>query len=150
MEEERLRADLLTAFEYCYQHEDWVTPLEEALEGITAGQAMLRPSGVEKGIWDIVLHLAVWNENIVERIETGGQSPRDEGAWPEPPDFEPESWKLAQDRLWRSLDRIREMLETTSIAQIQASPYGLPDLLCRFTHIAYHIGQITKLKEMIR
>jgi hypothetical protein len=26
-------------------------------------------------------------------------------------------------------------------------PYGLADLLCRFIHNGYHIGQITKMRE---
>ena len=34
------------------------------------------------------------------------------------------------------------------IAELDGPPYGLGDLLCRFIHVAYHIGQITKLREV--
>ena len=38
-------------------------------------------------------------------------------------------------------------LETNSLDALAGSPYGLGDLFCRFIHNAYHIGQITKLRE---
>jgi hypothetical protein len=40
------------------------------------------------------------------------------------------------------------MLETASMTQIENSKYGLPELLCRFIHAGYHIGQIIKMREL--
>ena len=42
---------------------------------------------------------------------------------------------------------LRALLETTPISKLEEAPYGLGDLFCRFIHNAYHIGQITKLRE---
>lgn len=149
MDDEALRKQILIAFEYSYQHEEWITPLDEVLDGITAAQAHSVPPESEKGIWDIVLHLAVWHENIVERIETGMATHPKEGAWPSRPSTPDEAgWEAAKQRLWSSLDLVKSMLETVPIDKINASPYGLGDLFCRFTHNAYHIGQITKLTEL--
>jgi hypothetical protein len=63
-----VRRDILVAFEFCHLHDDWVTPLAEALESITAAQAAARPDPESRSIWEIVLHLAVWNENVVQRM----------------------------------------------------------------------------------
>src|ERR1044072_5254609 len=125
MDDEALRKQVLIAFEYSYQHEDWITPLDEALKGVSAEQALLVPAAAEKGIWAIVLHLAVWLENIVERIETGVATHPVEGAWPSPP-AEPDTteWEAAKQRLWNSLGLVKSMLETVSLEQITASPYG--------------------------
>jgi hypothetical protein len=148
MDDAALKKDILTAWEYSYLHDDWVNPLEEALEGVTAEQALWRPGPDAMGIWDIVLHLAVWNENIVERVETGQAARPWEGAWPAIPEAKDEpAWEASKQRLTDSLESVRKMIEATSIEKIQASTYGLPDLLCRITHNGYHLGQITKIRE---
>lgn len=147
MNEEDLRKLLLIGLEYSYLHDDWVEPLEDALAGITADQARWRPAD-GMGIWDIVLHLAVWHENIVERVCSGETVGPAEGAWPPVPDVADEdAWTNAKGRLRRSLDSVRAMIETTPVSRLLAAPYGPGDLLCRFIHNGYHIGQIVKLRE---
>lgn len=149
MDEQTLRQTILTAFEYAYMHEDWVNPLDDALVGVTAEQAAWRPPGSEDmGIWDIVLHVAVWNENIVERIETGQNTHPTEGAWPaRAAVLDDAAWEAAKQRLRDSLDSVHRLIETVPFEKIDQSPYGLPDLMCRFNHVAYHLGQITKIRE---
>src|SRR6476659_1713269 len=105
MEEDAIRKELDIAFEYGYAHEDWVNPLAEALEGVSARAALWRPSAEGKGIWDIVLHLAVWNENIVERTETRQKAHPSEGAWPSPPSNPDETaWMRDKARLTASIE----------------------------------------------
>lgn len=146
---EKLRQDLVTAFEYCYLHDDWVYPLQEAVEGVTVEQALWKATPDGKCIWDIVLHMAVWNENIVERVETGENVRPQEGAWPELPTSPNEDcWHLAQKRLWKSLGAVQHMLEKVAWEKVESSPYGLPDILCRCIHNAYHLGQIEKIRQI--
>lgn len=147
MDEETLKKEIDVAFEYSYEHDDWVEPLDQALEDVSARAALWRPAD-GKGIWDMVLHMAVWNENIVERIETGQKVHPTEGAWPAPPDEPDEiAWKAAKQRLRRSLESVRRTIAESSLDKLQASPYGIGDLLCRATHMGYHLGQIVKIRE---
>jgi len=149
MDDAYLREHLLLGHEYSYKYDDWVHPLAEVLDGVTAQRALERARPDSKGIWDIVLHLALWNENIVNRVESGTKVRPAEADWPKPPSEADEAaWKSAQNRLWVSLDSVRKMLETTSMEAIRQSPYGLADLLVRFSHNAYHIGQIVKIREI--
>ncbi len=160
MNEQAVRSDLLIAFEYSYLHDDWVYPLADALSGVTAAEAAWRPGPNLKGIWDIVLHMAVLTENIVERMRSGEDAHPAEGAWPTvptaplvravgPPAVPDEAaWEAAQRRLWDALAALRAYIETNSLDALAGSPYGLGDLLCRFIHNAYHIGQITKMREL--
>ena|ERR1041385_297268 len=148
MDEQAFKHEVLTAFEYSYKHDDWVNPLDEALAGVTAEEAAWRPGPKGKGIWDIVLHLAVWNENIVERMKTGEASRPAEGAWPEPsPTRNEAAWQAAQQRLWDSLAALHAYIETNPLDSLKGH-YGLGDLFCRFIHNGYHIGQITKMREL--
>jgi uncharacterized damage-inducible protein DinB len=150
MTDEALRHHILVAFEYCYLHDGWVNPLAEALEGVTAEEALWRPGPEGKGIWDIVNHLAAWNENIVERVKTDEKSARPkEGAWPSPPGSpDEEAWEQAKVRLNKSLTSMQELIETEPMDNLVNRAYGIEDLFCRFNHIAYHLGQITKMREM--
>ena len=149
MNEEDLRKLLLIGFEYSYLHDDWVNPLKVALAGLTAEQVRWRPDE-GMGIWDIVLHLAVWNENIVARVSSGEAVRPEEGAWPPLPAVTDEvAWVGAKKRLWDSLDSVRSMIEATPVPKLLAAPYGPGDLLCRFIHMGYHIGQITKMRECV-
>jgi len=148
MEEETLRRELLVGLEYAYAHEDWVMPLDEALHDLTAQAALWRQGPSTPSIWEIVLHLAVWNENIVQRVTTGKPVHPDEGAWPALPEVrDGESWEAAKNRLQASIASVKTMIEETPLSTIQSGPWGIGDLLCRFTHVAYHLGQITRIRE---
>jgi hypothetical protein len=148
MTEQEIRDLLLINFEYSHQHDDWVYPLADALDGITAEQAAWKPGPGLMGIWDIVLHVAAWNENIIERIETGQKARPSEGAWPPKPDSLTEAnWEAAKTRLWASIAALRKLIETVPFEKVHSSPYGFGDLVCRFSHMAYHGGQIVKIRE---
>jgi hypothetical protein len=149
MDEPAVRRAVSIAFEYSYKHDDWVYPLVDALAGVTSTEAAWRPAPNVKGIWDIVLHMAVWTENIVERMRTGEDTTPADGKWPPPPAVPDEAgWEAAQQRLWDALAALQAYIDTHSLDALAGSPYGLGDLFCRFIHNAYHIGQITKMREL--
>lgn len=148
MSDDDVRKDVLVAFEYCYLQDDWVNPLDKALAGLSVIDALRNNGQDTKCIWEIVLHLAVWNENIVNRMLSGEPSRPAEGAWPALPSVADDgAWKAAKSRLWSSLELVKSTIETAPFERLIGPPYGLPDLLCRFTHMGYHLGQITKLRE---
>jgi hypothetical protein len=149
MDEEAMRRDVQVAFEYSYAHDDWVYPLADALAGVTAAEAAWRPGPGVKGIWDIVLHMTVWTENIVVRMRERRDVHPPEGPWPPPAEPNEAEWEAAQQRLWDALEALRAYIEANSLEALTVPPYGLGDLFCRFIHNAYHIGQITKMREMM-
>lgn len=144
--------DLLVVFEYAYQHDDWVNPLSEALAGVTPEEALWKPGVSGKGIWEIVLHMANWNENMVARMQGDPYARPAEGPWPALPEVRDDTtWAQSQQRLWDSLTALRAQIAATSSADLLArrEKWGslLDDVLCRYIHIGYHIGQITKIRE---
>jgi hypothetical protein len=149
LNEHETRELLKVGLEYSYLHEDWVHPLREVLEGLSAKQAAWMPGEQMKGVWDIVLHLTAWNCNIIERIETGEKARPKEGAWPPMPEVKSEeAWAAAQSDLWASVVALTALVDSVPLEKVRSSPYGFGDLLCRFTHMAYHCGQIVKLREI--
>lgn len=149
MTDDAILRELAIAFEYTYLHDDWVHPLEEALAGLSAKDAHRRHAPDSMGIWDIVLHTAVWNENIVERVRTGQNARPAEGSWPPPPENPDEAaWERDKQRLRDSLEAVRTMFAEGPLSAIENSPYGLADAMCRFIHVGYHIGQIVKIRDL--
>lgn len=157
--EQAVQRDVLSAFEYAHNEEEWIYPLADTLKGVSATEAAWTPpTGVPntRCIWQIVLHMAVWTENIVQRQaqRSRGEEPGEpsEGAWPSLPAVQDENaWADTQERLWNALTAFRTLIETTPpgamLDEGQVGYSQFADLLCRFTHNAYHIGQITKLRE---
>jgi hypothetical protein len=157
-----VQRDVALAFEYAHYEDEWVTwvtPLTDALAGLTAREAAWKPETGDadmRSIWEIVLHMTAWTDNVVERLaqrlrsEPMGRPA--EGNWPTLPDTHDDAaWEEAKQRLWESLAGLRAHIETTPpAAMLDQGTVGysqFADLLCRFIHNAYHIGQITKLRE---
>lgn len=147
MTEAQVKHEIAVAFEYSYQHDAWVEPLETVFDGLTAEQAARRLVPNSTTIWEIVLHLALWHENMIDRIETG-QPIHPPVAWPPTPETANEAeWEEAKMRLRDALESVREIIEREPLDKL-ASHYGLADLLCRATHNGYHLGQIIKMREL--
>lgn len=156
---EAVKRDMLIAFEYAHNEDDWVFPLSDALAGVSSEDALWKPTASDakqRCIWEIVLHMAVWNENVVQRMENRQRkepmSRPQEGAWPALPATTDEAaWEEAKRRLWASLSAMRNQIETTHMAMMldygEAGYSQFDDLLCRFFHNAYHIGQMVKMRE---
>jgi hypothetical protein len=67
---------------------------------------------------------------------------------PPPAVLDEAAWEKAQRRLWDALAALYAYIEASPLDSLSGSPYGLGDLFCRFIHNAYHIGQITKMREL--
>lgn len=157
MDEQALQREALYAFEYAHNREDFIYPLADALAGVTVQGALWRPGPDSRGIWDMVLHMASWTENGVQRMRSGKHSRPSEGAWPPLPAVPDEAaWQEAQRRLWDALAALRAQIQATpSTALLECTVTNahqnwspLEEVLCRLIHNAYHIGQITKLREL--
>jgi hypothetical protein len=79
----------------------------------------------------------------------GGPS---EGAWPPlPPTLDEDAWADMQRRLWEAIAAFRSHIAGTPPAALldpgDAGYTQFADLLCRLVHNAYHIGQITKMRD---
>lgn len=145
MTEAEIKREIAVAFEYAYRHEDWVEPLQSALAELDAERAARRFGPEDRSVGDIVLHLALWNENIVARIQRGDRSHPEE-SWPAPAEGEV-AWEAAQERLRASYAAVIATIEATPLDRL-AGGYGLADLLCRLVHCGYHLGQIVKMREL--
>jgi len=149
MERDRIVDQLRRAF----AGESWHGPaVEEVLEGMTAEIARARPIAAAHSIWEIVLHIAAW-EDVVRRWiqgEKGTLTP--EQNWPEVSDTSEAAWARALTTLREGHGRLLEAAARLHDEQLdeplgEKAPSRYVLLHGVIQHDLYHAGQIAVLKK---
>ena len=148
---------ILDQLKRAYEGEAWHGPsVREALADVTAAHAHARPLANAHSIWELVHHLAVW-ENVGRRRLTGDRaaidisSPED---WPPADERSEAAWEQAK----AALDRGHQAL-VKAIASVPESRLDEPIFDGMSTvyvtlhgvvqHDLYHAGQIAMLKKAL-
>jgi uncharacterized damage-inducible protein DinB len=135
----------------------WHGPcLRKLLDGVTAADAARRPLASTHSIWELVLHIAVWDEICARRlggelVEATTGSPVD---WPAVGETTDEAWRGALARLARAQATLAEAVESLGDASLEESAAG-----CSWTnhrmihgtlhHDLYHAGQIAYIRRAL-
>jgi uncharacterized damage-inducible protein DinB len=148
---------ILDQLKRAYEGNAWHGPaVKEVLAGVTAEQAHARPLRNAHSIWELMRHLAVWEDVGRRRLEGDRaqieiSSPED---WPAPSDTSEAAWEQAK----AALDRGHEAL-VEAIARVPESRLDEPIFEGMSTvyvtlhgviqHDLYHAGQIAMLKKAL-
>jgi uncharacterized damage-inducible protein DinB len=158
------KEELLDTLRRSFDGEAWHGPaLEDAVADVTAEEAVWKPAQHVHSIWEITLHVAGWAGEVASRLAGGTPKEPELGDWPEiGKDEDDEGWQDAIQRVFNARDVVmaaaRKLedadLDITSGTSIDPplgtgfSRAGLIEGLAQ--HNAYHAGQITLLKKLIR
>jgi uncharacterized damage-inducible protein DinB len=137
------------------------SPLKENLKNVTAAQAARRPPNGAHTIWELVLHITGWRNEVARRTigTPAGEPP--EGDWPAIGDPTPPRWTAALAALDESHERLvsavrqlsaDRLLEPTRDPRNRSLGTGVTyyELLHgAVQHDAYHSGQIALLKRVL-
>ncbi len=134
----------------------WHGPsLSEVLEGVTAKQAAAHPIKGSHSIWELVLHIAVWQKHILDRLQRGGMAEiPDELDWPEAGDTTEDAWKAALLQLRNINEELAYAVERSDDAKlhsrVRGKDYDFHFMLDGMSqHNLYHAGQIALLKKAL-
>lgn len=139
-----------------HRGEAWHGPsLSEVLDGVTAKQAAAYPIKGAHSIWELALHIAIWQKHILDRLERGGMAEiPDELDWPKVGETSEAAWKAALADLKKQNEELARAVEKTDDAKLHAPVRGkdydfyfMLDSLPH--HNLYHAGQIALLKKAI-
>ncbi len=132
----------------------WHGPsVTDALAGVTAARAARQPMPQAHSIWELVLHMTTWREEVCRYFEEGRYGPvSDERNFPQVGDVSDEAWKEAVDRLQQSQQRLvanlQELSEEDLGRQVEDNDCDCYLLLHGIIHHdLYHAGQINLLKK---
>ena len=135
------------------------SPLMHILEGVTHTQAAARPLPGGHSIWELVLHVAAWKNEVRSRLSGAPAGDPREGDWPPVGETTDAAWRQALEHLEVShrllVSAVRELPETklfepTNDARDRAMGTGVTyyELLHGLVqHDTYHAGQIALLKK---
>jgi uncharacterized damage-inducible protein DinB len=139
-----------------YKGDAWHGPsLSEVLEGVTAKQAAARPIKDAHSIWELVVHVAIWQKHILDRVQRGGMAEvPDELDWPEVGATSDAAWAAALADLKKqneALARVMEKLDDAKLhQQVKGKDYDFYFMLDSMPHHnLYHAGQIALLKKSV-
>ena len=148
-EVERIADQLNRAFE----GEAWHGPsVLNILDGITAQQAAARPFSGLHNIWEIMLHIAVWERACSSRLAGDRAELSDEEDWPKVAQTTEQAWgdarkalRQAHDELVLAVSKLDEgRLDQPIVAGMSSVYVTLHGVI---QHTLYHAGQIAVLKK---
>jgi uncharacterized damage-inducible protein DinB len=149
---ERISDQLKRAFE----GEAWHGPsVRELLETTTCGQAAKRPIPGAHSIWEIVVHISVW-ESIVRR-RLLGETITDlapEQDWPAVTNVTEPAWRKTLEELEKShlqtQQTIAQLTDERLAESVPGKGYSVYVMLHGvIQHDLYHAGQIALLKKAL-
>jgi uncharacterized damage-inducible protein DinB len=149
-------ANLKDAMKRIQEGDAWHGPaLRETLSDVSAEEASVRPIPGSHTIWELVLHIAAWQEVFLQRLLGQAADEPREGDFPPVTTSEEEEWKAALEMLERSHRKLLEyyaVLQNSSLEdKVVGKDYSVAFMLHGIIrHHVYHAGQIGLLKKLIR
>ncbi len=151
MSEMKRTLDLL---DRAYKKEAWHGPsLAETLDGVSAQLAAKRPLKGAHTIWELVNHIASWNEIVAERLAGGKPQVTAERNFPPMPKRPtPAAWKASLRRLGRTEAQFRAAVAKfpgRKIGRRRPGTQATWNVLIhgQIQHQLYHAGQIAMLRR---
>jgi uncharacterized damage-inducible protein DinB len=131
----------------------WHGPaLMELLADVDATKAAARPIRDAHSIWELVLHIEVWDRAAIVRLQ--GKQTQPEGDLNFPPVMNPteEAWRKTVAEVKRTHDALVEAVEALPdprlLDPVPGKPYDFyHNLHGVVQHDLYHVGQIALLKK---
>jgi uncharacterized damage-inducible protein DinB len=134
------------------------SPLSVILQGITHEQAAAKPLAGAHSIWELVLHITGWKNEVRHRLSGAPAGVPEHGDWPAVGDPTPEGWIDAREKLELAhrllVSAVKDFPETKLLVPsndardrergVGVSYYELLHGIVQ--HDVYHAGQIAILK----
>ncbi|MBI3568687.1 MAG: DinB family protein [Gemmatimonadetes bacterium] len=132
------------------------------LDGITAADAAARPVPGVHNIWESVLHLVAWTDEVAHRVQGEMAKEPARGDWPAMPEpANDEAWKrtlaelgAARQAVLDALDHSHEEDLHLAVKESGNEPHTqrtrVQTLAGLAEHDVYHFGQIALLKKALR
>ncbi|MDQ0271653.1 DinB family protein [Cytobacillus purgationiresistens] len=142
---------LLNVLDSTFDKESWYAPFKDAVEGLTAEQAIWKPSGeATKTIWENINHLIYYKESLAANLEGREWTHNldgDQTFYLTDQSNDDKEWKKVVERSENAQRNLRQVLSTISDRELdQNSLEG--KFMDNMLHDAYHTGQIIQLRKM--
>jgi uncharacterized damage-inducible protein DinB len=143
---------------HTFEKEAWQPSLAMAVEGLTAAQAAWKPGPRRHSIWQIVRHITLWKQAVLDALDGRVPSERalEQADWPEV-SGDDAAWQadvcalhaVSQQLIARAaVATDEEMARPAPTYQEYPGQVLAVRLVRTFTHDSYHAGQIRYLRAL--
>lgn len=140
-----LRSVLLEQLKDTHNQKDWFVPINVALEGLTAEQAMWSDGSGNHSVGQLAYHLLFWNERQVLKFK-GQKVPDFNGNNDETfNSFTKESWAETVKKLDAVMKELETLVQNADEAKLKE---WAPTIANISVHNAYHTGQIIFVRKL--
>lgn len=135
----------------------WHGPsLSEVLTDVTAEQAVAKPIEGTHSIWELVLHIAAWEDAVRRMLVKERVKVTDEENFPTVSDNSEEAWQKTIAHVAEINKRLRETLKEFPDEQLNELIIPIDERYSAYAtlhgvvqHTLYHTGQIVILKKIL-
>jgi uncharacterized damage-inducible protein DinB len=128
----------------------------EILEGVMAAQAAARPIARAHTIWELVLHIAAWDDAVLRRLGGVAMELSDAENFPPVTDASEAAWRKALAQVRRDHEKLVAAVASLPDSRLgdvvpgkEGAHYTFYYMLHGVVqHELYHAGQIALLKKM--
>jgi uncharacterized damage-inducible protein DinB len=150
----RLADQIRRAFEGDAWHGD---SIQQLLADVTAATAAARPIKDAHTIWELVLHIAAWDDAVFRRIGGAAVKLSDKQNFPPVKDTSPAAWRQTLAHLEQTHSQLFKAVAAFPDSRLQDQVPGKTedyyDFYYMFSgivqHELYHAGQIALLKKAL-
>jgi len=141
-----LRSVLLEELKTTHNKKEWFVPVNTAVEGLTAKQAMWKDSSGNHSVGQLVNHLAFWNAQQLAKFKGEKPGPFN-GNNDETFDnrLDQASWAASVKKLDDILTQMEDLIGKADETKLQS---WAPSIANISTHNAYHTGQIIFVRKL--
>ena len=138
-----------------FEGDAWHGPsLMAILEGVTATQASARPFPDAHSIWELVQHIAAWEQAGVRRLGGDPAKLSDDEDWPRVTDTSEAAWQQTKKILSSNHNEFADAISKLDDARldgpiVESSATVYVTLHGIVQHTLYHAGQIAILKKAL-
>ena len=139
-----IKSVLLEQLKTTHNKKEWFVPVNIAVEGLTAEQAMWKDSSGNHSAGQLVNHLVFWNAQQLAKFK-GEKAEKFSGNNEETfGKLDKESWAASVKKLDDILTQLENAISEASDAKLQTWYATIANIS---THNAYHTGQIIYLRK---
>jgi len=150
----RLADQIRRAFEGDAWHGD---SIKELLAGVTAATAAARPIKNAHSIWELVLHIAAWDDAVLRRIGGAAVELTKQQDFPPVKDTSPAAWRRTLSHLEKTHNDLIRAVAAFPDSRLQDQVPGKTEEYYDFyymfsgivQHELYHAGQIALLEKAL-
>ena len=140
-----MRSILLQQFLSTWNEQDWFVPVSKAVDGLTAQQAMWKPSDSSHSVGQLAYHLLYWNKEQLDKFYGRKPAPFSGDNNETFTAFTESSWAATVQQLNQVMKDWADAIRQADDSKLE-SWYSI--IANVNTHNAYHTGQILYIRKL--